>query len=259
MIGVFMKLTLGLLLVGCSSLPGVRLGQRREPEVATEKAEAKPSAWASLTERFHRKKNLDPLAALEADAKGEERIDAYRELGDLKLTGESRSKAQQFLINGALSEYNVLARAAAVSSLKSYEDPEVTETLLRATEDKSHIVRIEACKSLEGRTDENVVKTVRKMATGDMDPDVRIAATRTLAATKDPSVVNALVDCLKDDELSVAKTAANGLRDITGADIQNAKHQEWKSWVDSHPDLKDVQHTASKKSGTSHLLDVFRR
>ena len=262
--GVFSKLALGLMLVGCSSMPGLRLGQSRTatPDVAGAPVASSPSSTSSwLKNPFAKKEKVDPLVALQSGVKGKERVQAYRELGKPEtVSKEMRALSRKLLIEGATTEYSVLARSAALNSLAAYDEPDVTETLLKATEDRSSIIRTEAVQSLKNRSGEEVAKTIRNMALADTDADVRIAATEVLASTKekDPAIVNALVDCLKDDELAVVERAANGLRGMTGAPIQTAKHQEWRSWVDEHPNLQDVQNTAQKPESTS-IFNIFKR
>ena len=95
-----------------------------------------------------------------------------------------RALARKLLIDGANTEYSVLARSAAIHSLIGYDEPDVTETLLKATEDRSSVIRIEAIQSLKNRGGDEILKTFRNMAVADTDTDVRIAATDALVATK---------------------------------------------------------------------------
>jgi len=264
LVGLFSKLALGLMLVGCSTMPGLRLGRSREstPAVAdAAKTDSTSTSSSWVKNPFKKKEKVDPLVVLQTGVKGKERIEAYRELGKPELVSkEMRALSRKLLIEGATSEYSVLARSAAIHSLAAYDEADVTETLLKATEDRSPMIRVEAVEALKSRTGDEVAKTIRNMAVADTDADVRIAATRVLASSKDrnPATINSLVDCLRDDELAVVDCAANGLRDMTGADIKTAKHQEWRSWVDNHPNLENVPVTARKEAPAS-IFNIFKR
>ncbi|MBX9653808.1 HEAT repeat domain-containing protein [bacterium] len=263
LVGLFSKLALGLMLVGCSTMPGLRLGQSRDQAPAVAGADKTDTNTSStwIKNPFKKKEKVDPLVVLQTGVKGKERIEAYRELGKPELVSkEMRALSRKLLIEGATSEYSVLARSAAIHSLAAYDEADVTETLLKATEDRSAMIRVEAVEALKNRTGDEIAKTIRNMAVADTDADVRIAATRILASSKDrnPTVINTLVDCLKDDELAVVDCAATGLRDMTGADIKTAKYQEWRSWVDNHPNLENIPATARKEAPAS-IFNIFKR
>ncbi|MBY0589378.1 HEAT repeat domain-containing protein [bacterium] len=230
-LGVVSKATLGLLLVGCTTIPGLR---RSEP--------------------------IDPVATLKSGSEGNKRIEAYRMLSKVdELPIEQQSAARKLLMEGAANEYNILARTAAIAGLRSIPDAEATRILLAATSDKSPVIRIEAIHSLRDRKDAGIVEALRDRLTTDSDPDVRIAAVEELVARKEPSLVPVLIESLRDGELSVAHRAAEGLREITQAPVQGDKYQDWKAWADGTPrPPQEVEQTASK-SRFSGLFDVFRR
>lgn len=230
-ITVLTKVTLGLMLVGCSTIPGLNLASR----------------------------SRDPIAAIQSGLAGNERIAAYRELGNTaNLSPETRQAAQRLLIDGATQEYNVVARAAAVSSLAAYDGDEVLDILLKAAKDRNPIVRVEACRALKNRRTPAVDAALNELATKDGDPDVRMAATGSLVATADPASVHVLLECLKDEELAVSRRAAEGLRSLTGASIQSEDYAKWQEWVDAHPGFDDIPRTAEKPQRAG-FFELFRR
>jgi hypothetical protein len=229
-VAVLAKVTMGLMLVGCASVPGLRAGGTR-----------------------------DPLAAIQGGATGNERIGAYRELGNVeKLSPEARTTARRMLLEAATEEYNVLARAAAVGSLAQYEDAEVVEVLLRATGDRNPIVRVEACRALKGRSEPSAREKLKQLAAKDPEPDVRLAATSCIAAAGGDDAIDALMERLKDEDLAVARRAADGLRNLTGAPIVGENHAQWSEWLAQNPQARSVQHTAAKED-RGGLFDLFRR
>jgi HEAT repeat protein len=220
---------MGILLVGCSSFPSLSMNRR-----------------------------IDPIAALQSKAPGEDRIESYRRLGKIaEVPIEMRAMARKLLMDGAASEYNVLARSAAVASLGRYPEPDVVDVLLKATEDRSPIVRVEACHALHQRRDQSVIAALSGLATEDSDPDVRIAATGALVSIGDQSTTGPLMECLKDAEFAVAHRAADGLRKITGAPIATDKYQDWKSWADGNPTPRGVEATAQQVK-KNPLMNLFR-
>lgn len=223
------KLTFGLMLVGCSTIPGLRLNR-----------------------------GSDPITTIQSGAMGDKRIEAYRELakGD-SVPAEVQATARQMLLDGAKNEYNVLAREAAVRGLGAHSGPDVLEALSAACNDKSPIVRVAACRALHEQKDPAVTASLARLATTDPEPDVRIDATGALMSSTDPAAVNALLECLKDEELVVAQRAAEGLRKMTGAPITGQNYAEWKGWIDGSSS-GGVQNVAEKPA-RSGLFDIFRR
>lgn len=206
----------------------------------------------------------DPVATLQSGVKGSERIDAYRDLARVEeIPSEVRAMARKLLIDGATTEYSVLARASAVAALAHYPEPDVVGALVKASEDRSPIVRVEACHSLREvlkvTKQADGVNAVTQLATSDPDPDVRIAATGALVALEDKETVNSLMECLKDEELAVAHRAADGLRKITGAPVSTDKYLDWKTWADGGKLDPNVQQTADKRSGGLGFMNLFRR
>lgn len=232
LVAVLAKVTMGLMLVGCASVPGLSVGGTK-----------------------------DPLAAIQGGATGNERIGAYRELGNVeKLSGDARATARRMLLDAATEEYNVLARAAAVGSLAQYDDAEVVEVLLQATGDRNPIVRVEACRALKGRSAPAAREKLKQLASKDPEPDVRLAATSCVAAGGGDDAIDVLMERLKDEELAVARRAAEGLRNLTGAPVSGEDHSQWSEWFAQNPQARSIQHTAAKdKEDRGGLFDLFRR
>jgi HEAT repeat protein len=230
-LAVISKATLGVLLVGCTTIPGLR---RSEP--------------------------IDPIATLQSGGDGNQRIQAYRLLARInELPPEQQTIARKLLLDGATNEYNILARTAAIAGLADVPDAEATRILLSALEDKSPVIRIEAITALKNRKDPQITDALKRSLTTDADADVRIATVEALVSRNDASLVPTLIESLKDAELAVSHRAAEGLRQLTQAPVQGDKYQDWKAWADGTPrPPQDIEETA-QKSRWSGLLDVFRR
>jgi HEAT repeat protein len=230
-LAVVSKATLGLLLVGCATIPGFK---RNEP--------------------------LDPIATLQNGTDGNQRIESYRKLAQFEtLPPEQQAVARKLLIDGAVNEYNILARSAAITALGKIPDEEATRILLSALDDRNAVIRTEAIHSLRDRKTPQVVAAIKQRLSSDVDPDVRIAAVEALTALNDRELVPVLIESLKDGEHAVAHRAAEGLRQITQAPVQGDKYLDWKAWADGTPrPPQEVEQTA-QKSRWSGLMDVFRR
>jgi HEAT repeat protein len=230
-LAVVSKATLGLLLVGCATIPGFK---RNEP--------------------------LDPIATLQNGTDGNQRIESYRKLAQVEtLPAEQQAVARKLLIDGAINEYNILARSAAITALAKIPDDEATRILLSALDDRNAVIRAEAIHSLQNRKTPEVVAAIRQRLSNDIDADVRIAAVEALTALNDRELVPVLIESLRDGEHAVVSRAAEGLREITQAPVQGDKYLDWKAWADGTPrPPQDIEQTA-EKSRWSGLMDIFRR
>lgn len=259
---VLVKLVMGLMLVGCSSVPGLRLGERRQQVLAQQEAVAPRGTGndkiLGLFPRLGRGQE-DPVAALQAGAMGDDRLEAYQQLALVdRLAPSERAMARQLLIQGSTKEYSVLTRSAAVSSLASYMEPDATEALLQAASDRSPIVRMEAAHALSGRPEQMVRQRLQAMATGDTDADVRLSATESLISISDAGVLSTLVDCLQDQEFAVAHRASEGLKQLTNQAIDSDRFEDWKAWVDANGTFQPIQNTAQQTDSGS-AFRFFRR
>lgn len=226
------KLMLGLLLVGCSTVSSLRLGS------------SPPK---------------DPIATIQSDATGDERVSAYRALADPQaVPAELRAMARKVLMDGATKEYHVLARAAAVAALSHYPDPDAANVLMEAAGDRNPIVRVEAARALGHVNQTGAIDALKRLAVEDDDADVRMAAAGALLVSSHPAAPQVLVECLKDEELAVVRRAAEGLRSLTGAAIEGRDYVQWKEWIDAHPGVRSTENIAGK-SDSPGLFDLFRR
>lgn len=229
---ILAKVTMGLLLVGCSTVSSLRLGNS-QPK--------------------------DPIATIQSDATGSDRVEAYRALEDPSaVPAELRAMARKTLVDGARHEYHVLSRAAAVSALASYQDADIADVLVEASRDRNPIVRVEAARALGHVEPSKSIEALKRLALEDEDADVRMAAAGALLVSSQPASAQVLLECLRDEELAVVRRAAEGLRSLTGASIDGSDYVEWNEWLQAHPDHKAVENIAtnSEKPG---LFDVFRR
>jgi HEAT repeat protein len=225
------KATLGLLLVGCATIPGLR---RNEP--------------------------IDPIAVLQNNGDGTQRIESYRLLAHFEgLPADQQAVARKLLLDGATNEYNVLARTAAIAGLARVPDEEATRVLLSAIEDRSPFIRTEAIRSLQNRNTPAVVEALRQRLSTDSDADVRIAAVEALAVLNNRELVPTLIESLKDTEHAVAHRAAESLRQITGAPVTGDKYTDWKAWADGTPRPTQAVEQTAQKSRWAGVMDLFRR
>lgn len=186
---ILSNLSLGLLLVGCSGIESGKSFSFRQEKQA-------------------------PLTVLAQSQDPGKRLDALYEMNDdLRSWSEGeRQAALGTLIQIATTEKDALSRAAAVKVLAHYHEAEAMQTLERAADDKSALVREEVCNALGARKSESAVETVGRLAQFDSDVDVRIAAASALVQIGTPKCQPYLVECLRDKEIVVAKIAHGEVR-----------------------------------------------
>src|SRR5688572_21078480 len=146
------NLTLGFLLVGCTGTPRVSA-----------------SHFGSLQAKCL---DPDPVA----------RVLVYHQMNEKTVMPEVRPQTLELLVNASSTDRNQLARASAISSLATFNEPVVKTTLLGAVNDQSAMVRQEVAKGLAPYADDQeVVAALGVMATRDKDVDVRRHAVLGLA------------------------------------------------------------------------------
>jgi hypothetical protein len=204
------SMTLGFLLVGCAGTPRVSMSQ-----------------FGGL-----QAKCLDPDPV--------NRLLVYHQMNEKTVLPEVRPQAVELLVNAAATDRNQLARASAVSSLATFNEPVVKTSLLAAVRDQSAMVRQEAAKGLAAYADDvEVVNALGTMATRDADVDVRRHAVLGLAMAGQAEARNkaavSLAKCVKDPDFTVAQSASQQLEKRTGRNF-GRNYQEWAAFLDIKPE-----------------------
>ncbi|MGL5096906.1 MAG: HEAT repeat domain-containing protein, partial [Planctomycetia bacterium] len=231
------NLSLGFLLVGCAAT-GSRFGMT--PTAAT-----------------------DPIVVLQQDQDPNHRLEAYRKLARAAQP-DGRPDAVAMLMEGVRQEGSPLTKSEAVRALGRYSGPEVAKALSTATGDVHPIVRAEACNALAGATDAESLTRLGKMAAADDSVDVRYAAAEALRKRSDQRVTEMLVECLKDDDVTIVKSAHAGLAERSPVDY-GTNHAAWSAYL--HQGTEGVaqvsnppkQAAAAKPNGNPSLLPKFLR
>ena len=118
-------------------------------------------------------------------------------------------------------EEDPLIRAEIVRTLGEYPG-EVSGPVLRAAlGDPDAEVRMVACEVWGRRADQQAAALLGGILGGDIDTDVRLAAARALAGSKDPVAVAALGQALEDRDPAIQYRAVLSLREVTGENFGN--------------------------------------
>jgi HEAT repeat protein len=132
------------------------------------------------------------------------------------------------VIEFLLKDPSPLVRRAAVDALARLEPGTAAESLRLALADEASIVRIAAAGALGASQNDGVIDVLRCLA-DDEDPGVRAAAVRSVGlrfiASPDEdrqSLVMQLIDAALDDEVAVALTAIDTLREMGGPIAEHA-------------------------------------
>ena len=80
-------------------------------------------------------------------------------------------------------------------------------------------MRTTACEMLGRRGGRDAVRLLSKTVAGDINADVRLAATRALGATGDPSAVPGLAVALEDSDPTMQYRAVLSLKEVTDEDF----------------------------------------
>jgi hypothetical protein len=207
------NLTLGFLLVGCmTGTPRVSVSQ-----------------FGSLQAKCL---DPDPVA----------RLLVYHQMNEKTVQPEVRQKAVDLLVNAVATDKNQLARAAAVGSLATFNEPVVKTTLMSAASDSSPMVRQEVAKGLSGYADDpEVVAILGAMANRDKDVDVRRHAVLGLAkagqsGAREMAAIE-LAKCVKDSDFTVAQSAAEQLEKRTGRNY-GRDYSQWAAFLNIKSETK---------------------
>jgi len=209
------NLSLGFLLVGCMT------GQ---PRVSV-------SQFGTLQAKCL---DPDPVA----------RLLVYHQMSEKTVQPEVRPQAVELLVNAAATDKNQLARASAVASLSTFNEPIVKTTLFTASRDESAMVRQEAAKGLAFYADDKeAVETLGILATRDKDVDVRRHAVLGLAKAgqagpREQAAIQ-LARCVKDPDFTVAQSAAQQLEKRTGRNY-GRDYSQWAAFLNIQPDKPSI-------------------
>jgi hypothetical protein len=127
-------------------------------------------------------------------------------------------------------ETDPLTRAAAITALGRYGEPDDAPAIAAALDDEQFQVRWEATKALQRIHNPAVVADlVRVLRTQTEQPDIRVAAAVALGQYAQDRVFQALVEALDARELAVNVAARESLTTLTGQD-SGMEPAAWLRW-----------------------------
>lgn len=114
-----------------------------------------------------------------------------------------------------------LVRATAIRSLNRARETKFSELYISSLDDKSEVVRLEACKALANMPDEKAAPRLLQILNDSAEQrDVRIAAADALRHYPQINIARALVNVLGEREFGVAWQARNSLHTLTGQEFE---------------------------------------
>ena len=121
----------------------------------------------------------------------------------------------------AQDDRDFLVRATAIRALNRSRNKPATPVFIKALEDPSPLVRLEATKALANVPDVNATGAlIKSVNSATEDRDVRIAAADALKHYKNLEVARSLAAQLQAREFAVAWQSRKSLRRITGRDLR---------------------------------------
>lgn len=167
-----------------------------------------------------------PFEVLRDVSDSKTRLAAYERLGwtagDATASAEQRQAAIKMLGDGLANEKSPIARCRCAKALADFPEAEAIAALRQASADHESIVRGDVCKALSRHPDAATLDLLARVAKKDANQDVRLAAAKSLVAcgasaetAKDMQLADLddrLVELVRDHDLSIAKTAEDGLR-----------------------------------------------
>ena len=182
-------LALPLVLAGCQSGPsiaGVNLFER-----------SKPTAFQTPANR---------IVAIRDTAK--------------QATGEDTPEQQQIvadLVRPLPHETDPLIRQARLETIAEFNTPLASQALLAGLEDNNPFVRISCCRKLADRKDPGAAAGLARLAQGDSDFDVRLAAAAALGRVGADKAL--LLPVLQDPDPAMQLVGVEAMRNLTGRDL----------------------------------------
>ncbi|QDV64534.1 HEAT repeat protein [Crateriforma conspicua] len=123
-------------------------------------------------------------------------------------------------------------RRLAVVAAGRADEANGLDLLRKGLDDDDFKVRMEACRGLGKRGDEEAARLLATTVNADPDDDVRNSAIAALGRFQSPVAVDALRIALNDSDPSTQRLAVNSLRDATGKDFGD-QPQEWIAALDA--------------------------
>jgi HEAT repeat protein len=121
----------------------------------------------------------------------------------------------------AQNDPDPLVRATAIRALNRARDKTQIPMYVKALDDDSELVRLEAAKALVNMPDESAITPLEKIVNRpDENRDVRIAATDALRHYRNQEVARTLIAQLNERDFGVAWQAHRSLKKITGRDLR---------------------------------------
>ncbi len=128
------------------------------------------------------------------------------------------------------TETNPLVRINLVRALGAFPTETAAEALRTAITDSDSEVRMAACDAWERRGGREALETLAAVVGSDTSLDVRLAATRSLAAFPDPAAVRALGIALDDADPALQYRAVQSLKSASGVDY-GTDLTAWRQFV----------------------------
>ena len=150
-------------------------------------------------------------------------------------------------------------RKGAAYTLGEINDASAVPALSEALKDPEINVRNQIVESLGGIKDPAVLDPIIKILKTDPESSIRRTALASLAlrgAIKDPRVVPALIEALKDPDINVGKAAASSLGDV-GPDAKDAIPALIEKTKDSSSDMRKIAVVSLGKIGDKSTVPAL--
>jgi HEAT repeat protein len=143
------------------------------------------------------------------------------ELADLRSRAASLPPAEQERYSTDLAvelqrEKAVVMRREIVKTLSAFPTSQARSAIQMAAADEDAYVRREACLALAKTPDAQALQTIGELLAKDNDPDVRVAAAKSLKNFKDPQAAQALAVAIDDNSPAIQQATMDSLREVTG-------------------------------------------
>lgn len=156
-------------------------------------------------------------------------------LEELRSQAESMSPADRSRVAGELAaiyrdERSSPMRVEIVRALSAFPSAETLSAVQSAMTDADPQVRIAACKTLGAWNSPEALQALGTAVGSDTDVDVRIAAARALENFNDPAATQALAIALDDNDPALQTVAMSSLRQTTGKEYGNSV-PAWREYL----------------------------
>jgi hypothetical protein len=123
-----------------------------------------------------------------------------------------------------------LVRAQAALALGKLKNPQAIPLLIKALEDTSQWVRLDAVTALSHTNDASAILPLCKVLKDDVSPDVRRSSARLLGEIGGEIAVPALIQSLDDKDQAVTEISYKALQKITGQKALPKDGKAWQKW-----------------------------